>query len=60
MSTRNPATAPLPALLTARELARVSREHARTHPRDTSRTKAEYTAELRTVAARLYPGKVTA
>lgn len=53
-------TAPLGALLTSRELARVSREYTATTPRDPERSKSDYIAGLRAVAVRLYPGKVSA
>lgn len=58
MSTPVP-TRPLASLLTGREMARVSKVYTAENPRDPERSKADYIAGLRAVAARLYPGKVT-
>lgn len=54
------ATKPLAALLTAREVARVGREHARRYPPRPDLTKAEHRVEMRAIAAELYPSKVSA
>jgi hypothetical protein len=54
----DPATAPMGALLTVREMARVMRVFNLENEPDPTRTKAVYIAELRAIAARLYPGKV--
>lgn len=54
------ATAPLASLLTGREMVRVSREFNARNAPDANRTRAEYAAGLRIIAAELYPGKVSA
>lgn len=44
--------------ISAREQVRIGRVHAERFPRDATRTKAEYLAQLHAIRAELYPGKL--